>query len=95
MAPAIAAPTCGDIDRYRRDQGAEAPVVQWRPGVDVAADPNARELHALTVSPPEARGAAHRPADLGGGKDDPSDSSSRLAIGTRADGRHLGAGACR
>lgn len=91
VAPAIAVPTCGDIDRYRQDQGDEAPVVQWRPGVEVVSDPNARELHALTVSAPEAT-VPRTALRISGGKDDPTDSSSRLAIGTRAaDGTWVGA----
>ena len=91
VAPAIAALTCGDIERYRQDQDAESPVVQWRPGVEVVPDPNTRELHALTVSPSEAS-VPRTALRISGGKDDPTDSSSRLAIGTRAaDGTWVGA----
>jgi hypothetical protein len=66
-------------------------VVQWRPGTDVVPDPNTRELHALTVSKPGAT-VPRTALRISGGKDDPTDSSSRLAIGGRADdGTFVGA----
>ena len=85
MAASVAAPACGDIDRFRRDQDAEAPVVQWRPGGDLAADPNARELHGATVSPADA--VVPRTAlRISGGGEDASDASSRVAFGARDGG---------
>ena len=80
FAAPVATPACGDLDRFWRDQEREAPVVQWRPGSDLAADPNARELHAATVSPADA--VVPRTAlRISGGGEDTSDASSRVAIG--------------
>jgi hypothetical protein len=74
---------CGDLERYRQG-GAEpgTPVVQFRPAVQIEADPLAREIHAVVTSKPTDPVAETELRVVGGAQDE-SDASTRVSVGGR------------
>jgi hypothetical protein len=76
---------CDDVSRVRetvRQLG--TPVVQFRPAMEIDADPETREIHAAITSPPAAL-VPHVTLRVSGGAEDDSDKSSRISFGGRRD----------
>ena len=77
---------CGEVERFRNESDElGGGVVQFKPGSEIAADPIAREIQAVTTSQPTERVPRSELRISGGGADD-SDALGRVTIGAQVSG---------